>query len=202
MTGEEIILFKWLGCLIFLFFYAVYLVKMALQMRKGIQTDQMAKGKGRGITFCVELVLKAVTYALALAQAGSVFLSGNGVPVTVRILGVALGLLGDAIFLAAVYCMRDSWRAGIAEQEQTELITGGIYSVSRNPAFLGFDLMYLGLLLMFFNSVLLVLSVAGIVLMHLQILQEEQHLTRVFGKRYQEYMARVGRYLGRKRAKC
>lgn len=183
-------------------FYAVYLVKMALQMRKGIQTDQMAKGKGRGKAFRIELALKAVTYALALAQAGSVFLSGNGVPVTVRILGVALGLLGDAIFLAAVYCMRDSWRAGIAEQEQTELITGGIYSVSRNPAFLGFDLMYLGLLLMFFNGVLLVLSVAGIVLMHLQILQEEQHLTRVFGKRYQEYMARVGRYLGRKRAKC
>lgn len=43
--------------------------------------------------------------------------------------------------------MRDSWRAGISETDKTELVTEGIYQISRNPAFLGFDLLYIGILL-------------------------------------------------------
>ena len=43
--------------------------------------------------------------------------------------------------------MRDFWRAGIPETDKTELVTEGIYQISRNPAFLGFDLLYIGILL-------------------------------------------------------
>ena len=47
--------------------------------------------------------------------------------------------------------MKDSWRAGIPEKDKTELVTGGIYAFCRNPAFLGFDLMYIGVLCMYCN---------------------------------------------------
>lgn len=43
--------------------------------------------------------------------------------------------------------MRDSWRAGISETDKTELVTEGIYQISRNSAFLGFDLLYIAILL-------------------------------------------------------
>ena len=43
--------------------------------------------------------------------------------------------------------MRDSWRAGISETDKTELITEGSYQISRNLAFLVFDLLYIGILL-------------------------------------------------------
>ena len=43
--------------------------------------------------------------------------------------------------------MRDSWRAGIFETDKTKLVTEGIYQISRNPAFLGFDLLIIGTLL-------------------------------------------------------
>ena len=43
--------------------------------------------------------------------------------------------------------MRDSWRAGISETDKTELVTEGIYQISRNPAFLRFDLLHIGILL-------------------------------------------------------
>ncbi|MEE3470168.1 MAG: hypothetical protein VZR24_05840 [Butyrivibrio hungatei] len=46
----------------------------------------------------------------------------------------------------------------------------GIYNYSRNPAFLGFDLVYIGILLMFFNPVLLVISVFAMVMLHLYLL--------------------------------
>lgn len=43
--------------------------------------------------------------------------------------------------------MRDSWRAGISETDKTELVTGGIYQFSCNPAFFEFNLLYIGILL-------------------------------------------------------
>lgn len=83
-------------------------------------------------------------------------------------------VLGDAIFLLSVLCMKDNWRAGIPDKDKTELVTNGIYRFSRNPAFLGFDLMYVGALLLYGNLLTLGFSVFAIVMLHLQILQEER----------------------------
>ena len=102
------------------------------------------------------------------------------------------------IFLLSVLFMKDSWRAGIPDQDKTELITTGIYRFSRNPAFLGFDLMYIGVLLMYGNLLTLGFSVFAIVMLHLQILQEEQYLASAFGAPYQRYKDQVFRYLGRR----
>ena len=107
-------------------------------------------------------------------------------------------MTGDAIFLLSVLCMRDSWRAGIPDKDETELVTTGIYRFSRNPAFLGFDLMYVGVLLLYGNLLTFGFSVFAIVMLHLQILQEERYLVNTFGAPYQEYCRHVSRYLGRK----
>ena len=83
-------------------------------------------------------------------------------------------------------------------KDKTELVTTGIYRFSRNPAFLGFDLMYVGVLLLYGNLLTLSFSVFAIVMLHLQILQEERYLVNTFGAPYQEYCRHVFRYLGRK----
>lgn len=94
--------------------------------------------------------------------------------------------------------MKDSWRAGIPDKDKTELVTNGIYKFSRNPAFLGFDFMYAGVLLMYFNPLTAVFSLFAAVTLHLQILQEEKYLTSVFGSSYTAYKSRVFRYLCRR----
>ena len=98
-------------------------------------------------------------------------------PANARFTGFCIGMLGDIIFLVSVLCMKDSWRAGIPDKDRTKLVTTGIYRYSRNPAFLGFDFMYVGLLLMYFNLSMLVVSAFAIIMLHLQILQEERYLT-------------------------
>ena len=115
-----------------------------------------------------------------------------------QLIGCCVGILGDTIFLLSVLCMKDSWRAGIPDKDKTELVTTGIYRFSRNPAFLGFDLMYVGVLLLYGNLLTLGFSVFAIVMLHLQILQEERYLVNTFGAQYQEYCRHVFRYLGRK----
>ena len=77
----------------------------------------------------------------------SIALGWSCLPANARFTGFCIGMLGDLIFLASVLCMKDSWRAGIPDKDKTELVTTGIYRYSRNPAFLGFDLMYIGMLL-------------------------------------------------------
>lgn len=188
---------KIFGITILVLFYSVYIGKMFLQKRKGIQTDQIARGKEKNKVFYIELIMKIATYSVVLVEVISIFNSKSQLPQALIIVGAMLGFTGDAIFATAVITMKDSWRAGIAENDKTSMITNGIYKISRNPAFLGFDCVYLGLLLMFFNWVLLVFSVFAMVMLHLQILQEEQYLPKVFGEEYINYKSRVGRYIGR-----
>lgn len=83
-------------------------------------------------------------------------------------------------------------------KDKTELVTTGIYRFSRTPAFLGFDIMYVGVLLLYGNLLTLGFSVFAIVMLHSQILQEERYLVNTFGTPYQEYCCHVSRYLGKK----
>ena len=91
---------------------------------------------------------------------------------------------GVAFFIAAVITMKSNWRAGFCADQKTSLVTGGIYKISRNPAFLGFDLLYIGCALCFPNLVNIAATLLVIVLFHLQILGEEKYLTATFGTEY------------------
>lgn len=83
--------------------------------------------------------------------------------------------------------MKGSWRAGIPEKKETTLVTEGIYRISRNPAFLGFDLMYVGILVAFPNAWHALATALTILLFHKQILGEEHFLEEAFGDDYLKY---------------
>ncbi len=184
--------------MILLVFYGCYFGKMIMQKKRGIQTDQIGKGKV-GQARVIELTMKAATLSVPVAEVISIWLNTSVFPVALRYAGMVIAVLGDVVFVISVVTMRDSWRAGVSETDKTELVTEGIYRISRNPAFLGFDLVYIGIVLMFFNWVLVVISVFAIVMFHLQIVNvEEKFLTNAFGNEYVEYTKRVNRYLGRR----
>lgn len=120
--------------------------------------------------------------------------------ISIRVMGAVVSATGTIVFIVSVLTMRDSWRAGVSKTDKTELITNGIYQISRNPAFLGFDLLYIGILLMFFNWILCVLTVFAVTMYHLQIVYvEEDFLLDAFGNEYLQYKKKVCRYIGRKR---
>lgn len=190
--------FQAAALIILLAFYGCYFTKMILQKKKGIRTDQMGKGK-TGLVKGIEITLKIVTILVPVAEFISIGWNVSLLPDWTRVLGVVFGVLGVAVFVCAVITMRDSWRAGVSETDSTELVTKGIFQISRNPAFLGFDLVYIGILLMFFNWMLFAVSVLAILMLHLQIVNvEEDFLIRIFGESYLEYRKKVCRYFGRK----
>lgn len=98
--------------------------------------------------------------------------------------------------------MKNNRRAGVSENDKTELVTNGIYGWSRNPAFLGFDLTYIGILTSFFYFPLMIISFITVTVFHLQIVNvEEDFLTERFGQKYINYTKSVNRYWGKKRNK-
>ena len=184
--------------LLLVFFYAVYYGKLLLQKRKGIVTNQLG-GQRAGRERAIALLMGSASVLLALAELASILLGRAPLPLGARALGLALTVLGDLVFLTAVVTMGNSWRAGVNRAEKTELVTGGIYRISRNPAFLGFYLVYTGILLMFFSWWLLAATLLTILLFHLQVvLVEEPFLPEAFGEDYVQYRRHVRRYLGRR----
>ena len=141
--------------------------------------------------------MKTATYSIVIVELVSIIWNLNRSPNIIRLFGSMIGFAGVVVFGLAVWTMRDSWRAGIPESDKTEMVTNGIYTYSRNPAFLGFDMVYIGILMMFFHEVLLVFTIASMVMLHLQILQEEKFLQKVFGEKYLTYKNKVCRYIGR-----
>ena len=178
-------------------FYGIYFTKVLLQKRRGIQTRQIGRRKEKTI-HTVELCMSAATLGVVIARLLSVAYGWSRLPAGAlhRLLH---GTARRSHFLLSVVCMKDSWRAGIPDMDETELITTGVYRFSRNPAFLGFDFVYIGVLLLYFNPLTAAFTLFSVVMLHLQILQEERYLTAAFGEPYTEYKKHVFRYLGRKK---
>ena len=184
--------------IILLVFYGCYFGKMFMQKKKGIQTDQIGKGK-TGFVKMIELTMKVATLLVPLVEIISIAVNVSNLSIIARYLGIVTAILGDIVFGISVWTMKDSWRAGVSPTDKTELVTTGIYQISRNPAFLGFDLVYVGICLMFFNWVLLLVSVFAMLMFHLQIVNvEEDFLLDSFGEDYIAYKKKVNRYFGRK----
>ena len=193
---EEALPYRLLALLVLAAFYGIYLLKLWRQKRRGIRTMQIGRRKDAQIR-TVEKLMSMATVGIIPAQLMSIGFGWSHLPAGARFTGFCVGMLGNLVFLIAVLCMKDSWRAGIPDQDKTELVTDGIYAFSRNPAFLGFDLQYIGVLLMFCNLLTGMFTVFAIVMLHLQILQEERHLAAAFGVDYLDYRRHVLRYLGR-----
>ena len=192
---EEYIDYRMMALLVLAVFYGIYLLKQWRQKRRGIRTMQIGRRKD---THAVETLMGIATVGIIPAQLLSIVMGWSHLGANARFTGFCIGSSGDLIFLISVLSMKDSWRAGIPEGDRTKLVKDGIYAYSRNPAFVGFDLQYIGVLLMYCNLLTGLFTVFAIVMLHLQILQEEKYLTSAFGAEYLEYRHQVYRYLGRR----
>lgn len=178
-------------------FYICYFAKILRQKQQGIHTDQLGKGK-EGFEKFIEITLKLATYILPLLQVVSIMLYTKEPDWILQIAGLIIEFVGVLIFIMSVAEMKENWRAGVQRDEKTDLVTTGIYSLSRNPAFLGFILMYIGILISFFYFYLFVATLITVILFHLQIVNvEEKFLIEAFGDDYRQYQSKTCRYFGR-----
>lgn len=184
-----------IGIIELLVFYIAYFLKIFKQKKRGIKTNLLGIGSKSRRTLRIETLLRLSSTANVLIILVSIILNTSIFEnLMIRVIGLIMSGVGTSFFIIAMITMRDNWRAGIPDNDKTEMITKGIYKFSRNPAFLGFDLTYIGASLSFGNIFVFVIVVLTIILMHLQILEEEKFLEITFGTNYVNYKNKVGRY--------
>ncbi|UMB60164.1 isoprenylcysteine carboxylmethyltransferase family protein [Lutibacter sp. A80] len=90
--------------------------------------------------------------------------------------------------------MANSWRIGIDEKNKTTLITKGLFSISRNPIFLGIMFANIGLFLVIPNAFTLLVISLSTTSINTQIRLEEAFLKQEFGNEYETYSKKAKRW--------
>jgi protein-S-isoprenylcysteine O-methyltransferase Ste14 len=144
-----------------------------------------------GIPFLVAIVLQLlVPVSLPRELASPAFLLG----------GAALIIVGVALVVLA--------RRELAQQGQptdpgiptSKVVTTGVFSISRNPLYLGVVCFFAGVALAVNLPWALVLLLPSLVACHyVLIAPEERYLVAKFGEEYRVYAATVRRWIGRAR---
>ena len=91
--------------------------------------------------------------------------------------------------------MGNSWRIGIDQHHSTDLIQHGLFSVSRNPIFLGLLLANLGLFLVLPNAFTLSIFSLTFYSIQIQVRLEEDFLQATKGDSYIRYQQKVRRWI-------
>jgi len=111
----------------------------------------------------------------------------------VRWLGVTLFAAGGVLRLWPVFVLGRRFSGLVAIQSGHTLVTDGIYSLIRNPSYLGLLVLGFGWALAFRSIVGILLAALNIVPLVARIRSEEVLLRTQFGQEYQDYCARTWR---------
>ncbi len=111
-------------------------------------------------------------------------------------LGMAVFAAGIALVGAAIARMGPSWQMGFDQTvPEHGLVKTGVFSLSRNPIYLGLIVMFIGWLLVL-PTLLSLIIVVGVALgVRRQAIDEEKYLQRTYGAEFRVWAREVGRFV-------
>lgn len=184
----------WLILLHQLLFQGMFFAKNFFLRRK---LQQSIRGFNPEANLAIAFFVVFIAYAIYLSLTG---VASAATPPATRSITGALALLLMLASLAiggvALQDLGDSWRVGVIQEQQTQLIENGIYRYSRNPFFVAYLLMFAAYTVLLHSPVLLLLSLTGFAMVHAMILREEKYLGDIHTTEYEHYKQRVPRYVG------
>ena len=114
--------------------------------------------------------------------------------------GIILIILGIAIIILARQEFTQHSQPTAPGRPTSKVVTTGIFSISRNPIYLGIVCFLVGISLAFNLPWVLILLLPALIVCHyILIAPEERYLTAKFGEEYFRYTATVHRWIGRRR---
>lgn len=185
--------------LLAVWFVVVFIVRSVVQKRatgdSGIRPGAFAEDAS-GIERAAYLLL-VVAFAGAIAAPVAAMVGLD--PLTdndlVPVVGVVVAIAGIGATYLAQLGMGSEWRIGIDRTEVTGLVTGGVFSLVRNPIFTAMMFTAAGFAAMVPNVIGVLAVVCLVVAIELQVrFVEEPHLHRLHGDVYGGYASRVGRF--------
>jgi protein-S-isoprenylcysteine O-methyltransferase Ste14 len=113
-----------------------------------------------------------------------------------RPLGVIFVLIGCAAGFSGISAFRKAGTSLRPGDEPTQFVTQGPFRVTRNPMYLGFELLLIGVFFLTKSVFFLIPPVIFFILMNFVLIPfEEKLMTEHFGQSYRDYQRRVRRWL-------
>ena len=176
----------------FILAFAIRNIKTYLSTKKSI--------KGKSLKLTMSILISTLIYILILLRL--IVLEPQWIIEIdlseysqLKIIGLIFIAVGFILGILALIAMKNSWRVGIKHNQKTDLVTNGVYRISRNPYFLSYNILIFGYILLLTSILLIILYLILIVVLHKIILDEEKYLETVHQKKYLDYKKKVNRYL-------
>jgi protein-S-isoprenylcysteine O-methyltransferase Ste14 len=174
---------------VFLSFVVGFNIKRGLRGR-----EPLGKYPIHPLLFATGKLSMGASLAFLALNAVGVDLSLFDAPVAFGYVSAGLFSIGLVFSIFAFLHLGNESRFGVS-QEMSGVRTTGVYSVSRNPMYLGFYLITLASLLSVPNPVNVCAGLFGVFVHHRIVLAEERFLLREYGPAYEAYVKTVRRYI-------
>lgn len=135
-----------------------------------------------------------IAWTILLLSLADITVLSRKVPWQSDIVVWVLLITGLLCSILSLFSLGKSIRFGLPT-EKTVFKTRGLYKISRNPIYFGFDLITLSSIFYLLNPVIMVLGIYSIAVYHLIIIGEERFLEKAFGEDYLAYKKKVRRYI-------
>jgi protein-S-isoprenylcysteine O-methyltransferase Ste14 len=147
-----------------------------------------------GILFVGGMAVSIVSLQLVLQD--SLDPIGDLDTTPLHVIGVVLAAAGGSAVFLAQLGMGASWRIGVSDEQNTDLVTSGWFSLVRNPIYSAMIVGWTGfaLLVPTWLSIAAVFVIAAGLELQVRTV-EEPFLIRTHGDAYRAYAARVGRFV-------
>ena len=123
---------------------------------------------------------------------------GDSIPQTpvLMITGIILMILGFMLFFRSALSFRKAETGIVPFSKSTTLVLEGCYKFSRNPMYVGMNLLLVGLIITLANLYNIVYLIAFFfIVRNLFVLKEEKQMEDTFGEEYLSYKKKVRRWL-------
>jgi protein-S-isoprenylcysteine O-methyltransferase Ste14 len=178
-------------------------VRIGIQLRRTGKTGVIGLREGAGAADWVSGIL--FVGGMAMGAISPILVLGDDLATidtldvdALNVIGIVLAVAGGLAVFGAQLGMGESWRIGVSDDERTDLVTGGWFSLCRNPIYTSMIVGWLGLALLV--PTWLGFAAAAVISAGLELqvrFVEEPHLVRTHGDEYRTYASRVGRFVPR-----
>lgn len=143
------------------------------------------------IPFALFYLYVILSRVLTLPHAGTLLFHSN----MVSVVGIAVCSLAILMLAWSLISLGQSFRMGIDDDQPGELVTSGVFTLSRNPMYTALDGILVGIFLIVPNWILLIFVILGFWMYNREIRHEETALQKIYGTQYLQYCQKVPRYL-------
>ncbi len=113
----------------------------------------------------------------------------------VKIFAIVIMVVGLLLNVSFIRTVGKSIKKGVISDEKPQLITTGVYSYIRHPAYLAMILSFVGTFLIIPNIFMLLYLLFAIFGIYGHSREEEKSLIKIYGEDYELYKKKAGRFL-------